>query len=79
MTGVDRDAVIARLKAAGIGTQVHYIPLHLQPYYRRLCGPLSLPGAEAFYARTLSLPLYYGLRDADVDYVVDELAKAVSL
>jgi len=77
-TGVDRDVVVARLRAAGIGTQVHYIPLHLQPYYRQLCGALSLPGAEAYYARILSLPLYYGLSDADVDYVTGELAKAIA-
>ena len=62
------------LSAAGIGTQVHYFPVHLQPYYQRLYGPLTLPGADAYYARCLSLPLFPAMSDADVDRVVAALA-----
>lgn len=47
--GIDRASLMRRLHARGIGTQVHYIPLHRQPYYRRRYGRIELPGAEAFY------------------------------
>ena len=74
----ERNAVMARLKRDGVGTQVHYIPLHMQPYFRRLCGDLRLPGAEEYYRRVLSLPLYFGLTDDDVDQVIAALLRAVS-
>jgi dTDP-4-amino-4,6-dideoxygalactose transaminase len=75
--GVTRAQVMNGLRARGIGTQVHYIPVHLQPYYRRRYGTLRLPGAEAYYSRCLSLPLFPAMADGDVDRVVDELAAAV--
>lgn len=75
--GVGRARLMERLKAVGIGTQVHYIPVHLQPYYRERYGALSLPGAERYYTRTLSLPLFPAMRDEDVDRVVDALAQAL--
>ena len=56
---------------------MHYIPVHLQPYYRRRYGDLSLPGAESYYARCLSLPLFPGMVDGDVDRVVEALAAAL--
>src|SRR3546814_12115051 len=65
------------LKAAGIGSQVHYIPVHLQPYYRQRYGALDLPGAERYYARTLSLPLYAAMNEGDVDRVVEALRAAL--
>jgi perosamine synthetase len=63
---------MARLREAGIGTQVHYIPVHLQPWYRRTYGygPGKCPVAEAVYARSLSLPLYPALTEAEVSRVV---------
>lgn len=72
--GLDRAAVMQRLRDQSIGTQVHYIPVHRQPYYRRRYGELNLPGADAYYARELSLPLYPDMNDDDVDRVVDALA-----
>ncbi|HEX7884840.1 MAG TPA: UDP-4-amino-4,6-dideoxy-N-acetyl-beta-L-altrosamine transaminase, partial [Phenylobacterium sp.] len=54
--GRSRRDVVEALKALGVGSQVHYIPVHRQPYYRELYGELHLPGAEAWYARCLSLP-----------------------
>jgi len=77
--GVSRAVVMNRLRAQGIGTQVHYIPVHLQPYYRRVSptDPWSLPGAEAYYAKALSLPMYPDLTNEDIERVVDELAKAL--
>jgi len=72
--GIGRGTVMRRLAASGIGTQVHYVPLHLQPCFRRRYGALSLPGAEAYYARCLSLPLFPTMTAEDVDRVVDALS-----
>ena len=60
--------------APRIGTQVHYIPVHHQPYYRQRYGNIELPGANAYYARCLSLPLFPAMTDGDVDRVVAALA-----
>ncbi|MBX5466131.1 MAG: DegT/DnrJ/EryC1/StrS aminotransferase family protein [Firmicutes bacterium] len=73
----DRSAVIEALRAAGIGTSVHFIPIHLHPYYQRRYGwrPGDFPRAEAYFAAEISLPLYPGMADADVDRVADTLAR----
>jgi UDP-4-amino-4,6-dideoxy-N-acetyl-beta-L-altrosamine transaminase len=76
--GRSRRQVVEALKAQGIGSQVHYIPVHTQPYYRKLYGPQNLPGAEAWYARCLSLPLYPGMADEDVDHVASALRVALT-
>ena len=72
---LDRAALMAALAAEGIGTQVHYIPVHSQPYYVRRYGVRTLPGAETYYDRTLSLPLYPAMAERDVDRVADALAR----
>lgn len=77
--GTTRTRVMNRLREKGVGTQVHYIPVHLQPYYAQRYGPLSLPGAEAYYARCLSLPLFPAMEAADVDRTVDALAEVLGL
>ena len=71
--GLTRRQVMQGLRARGIGTQVHYIPVHRMPYYRARYGEIELPGAEGYYARCLSLPLFAGMQDADVDRVVEAL------
>ena len=76
--GVSRRAVVEGLRERGIGTQVHYIPVHAQPYYRARYGELDLPGAQAWYSRCLSLPLYPGMVDEDVDRVVAALAEVLA-
>ena len=76
--GRTRRQVVEALKDQGVGSQVHYIPVHRQPYYRRLYGDLNLPGAEAWYARCLSLPLYPGMDDADVPKVITALRAAIA-
>lgn len=75
--GVTRAQVMARLKAEGIGAQVHYIPLYRQPFHapRHTAGPL--PGAEAHYARTLSLPLWPGMADGDPERVAQALERTL--
>ncbi len=75
--GKTRRQVMAELRALGVGTQVHYIPIHRQPYYRALNPDLTLPGAEAYYSHCLSLPLYPDMTEADVDTVVRALAQVL--
>ena len=72
-----RAQVMKALAASGVQTQVHYLPVHRQPYYRARYGDLSLPGADAYYARCLSLPLYPSMTDTDVHRVVDTLMNIV--
>lgn len=76
--GRARAEVMAALRKRGIGTQVHYIPLHMQPYYRKRYGAQTLPGAERYYAQALSLPLYPAMTDADQDRVITALAEVLN-
>ncbi len=69
--GLSRAEVVAQLHARGIGTQVHYIPVPQQPYYAaRGHHVANFPGAQSYYAHTLSLPMYPAMSDDDVDRVV---------
>ncbi|NPV91591.1 MAG: UDP-4-amino-4,6-dideoxy-N-acetyl-beta-L-altrosamine transaminase [Firmicutes bacterium] len=72
---MDRRKVFDYLRGKGIGVQVHYIPVHLHPYYRRCfgCRPGDFPVSEGFYAREISLPMFPGLSLADQDRVVETL------
>lgn len=74
-SGTTRSAVMAALSERGIGTQVHYIPIHRQPYHaaRLTQKPSDLPNAEAYYAGCLSLPIFPAMVDSDVDRVVEAL------
>lgn len=71
--GTDRAELMAKLRERGIGTQVHYIPVPEQPYYRKRYGDMALPGAAAYYRRCLSLPLFPGMTEDDVDRVAGAL------
>ncbi len=77
--GVDRDTVMQRLSGAGVGSQIHYIPVPWQPPYRQALDRSAFPGATRYFRRTLSLPLYVGLSDGDVARVVDALGVACGL
>lgn len=77
--GLSRRTVMGHLREAGIGSQVHYIPVHRQPYYRNRAPDLVLAGADAYYAHALSLPLFFEMRTDDVDRVVDNLARVCGL
>lgn len=74
---VDRARVFAALRAEGIGVNVHYIPVHLHPYYQQNLGtrPGDHPVAEAAYEQILSLPLFPLMEEKDVDDVVRALEK----
>ena len=76
--GKSRKTVFDHLRSAGIQVNVHYIPVHLQPYYRRL-GFRSgqFPVAEHYYSQAISLPLYAGLSEAQQTRVIDEVANAL--
>jgi UDP-4-amino-4,6-dideoxy-N-acetyl-beta-L-altrosamine transaminase len=74
----DRAIVFTRLREAGIGVNVHYEPIPLQPYYRGLgFQPGQFPAAEAYAAQALSIPLYPSLTDAQQDRVVAALTTAL--
>lgn len=74
----DRATVFQCLWEANIAVNVHYIPIHTQPYYRaRGFRPGQFPAAEAYYAGAISIPLFPTLTDAQQDYVVAELKKAL--
>lgn len=74
-----RRAVFDAMRAAGVGVNVHYIPVHLQPYYRRLgFAPGDFPAAEAYYEEALTLPLHPTLTDGEQDHVVETLARALA-
>ncbi len=74
-----RDELIGDLRTANIGTSVHFIPLHLQPYYRTTFEfrPEDFPCALAAYRHEVSLPIYPGMTDDDVDYVIDAIIQTL--
>jgi UDP-4-amino-4,6-dideoxy-N-acetyl-beta-L-altrosamine transaminase len=74
-----RRPVFEALRAAGIGVNVHYIPVHTQPYYRALgFKPGDFPAAEAYYAGAISLPMHAGLSEAQQDEVIGRVREALS-
>lgn len=77
---VPRAAAFKALRAAGIGVNVHYIPVHLHPFYRERFGwrPGTCPVAEAAYEQLLSLPIFPAMSDADVADVIAAFRAVVS-
>lgn len=73
-----RETVFKRLWDANIAVNVHYIPIHTQPFYRaRGFQTGQFPAAEAYYAQALSIPLYPALTDAQQDHVIAQLSQAL--
>lgn len=74
-TGMTRTDVINKLKMKNIGTQVHYIPIYLQPYYQERYNYKSgeCPNAEEYYEKALSIPLYPKMTDDDMNYVIENI------
>lgn len=72
---LSRAQLMRTLAENGIGTQVHYYPVHRQPYYAKRYGGYELPGADLYYARALSLPLFASMTEADVELVAGTLAR----
>lgn len=77
--GRERAMVMESLREAGIGTQVHYIPVTKQPYYSGGLNGAEFPGAESYYQRSLSLPLFPGMDDDDPARVISALVSALGL
>ena len=76
-TKFDRKFIFDYLRNSDIGVNVHYIPVHTQPFYRRRGFKTGdFPLSEWYYSRTISLPLYYGLSDDDQQIVIDTLRDA---
>jgi perosamine synthetase len=77
---VKRDEVFDTLRRAGIGVNVHYIPVYMHPFYQERFGTKKgiCPAAEAAYKQILSLPMFPAMTDEDVDIVISEVQKAVS-
>ncbi len=77
---VDRNQFARELASRGVSTSVHFIPLHLQPAYQRNYGYKKgdLPVAEHEYLRSLSLPIYSGMHDEEVDYVISAVSDVVA-
>ncbi|MHB9034303.1 MAG: DegT/DnrJ/EryC1/StrS family aminotransferase, partial [Anaerolineae bacterium] len=77
---LDRSRFIEELKARNIGASVHFIPNHIQPYYRDKYGyqPLDFPVAYGEYQRLVSLPLSPALSDKDIDDVIEAVADIVA-
>lgn len=75
--GIDRDQLMERLKALGIGTGLHFRAAHTQKFYRERYPQLSLPNTEWNSARLCTLPLFPDMTDGDVDRVVNALSSVV--
>ena len=72
--GKSRKEVFENLRAAGIRVNVHYIPVHTQPYYRQFgFSPGDFPAAEQYYARAISLPMYAALTDEEQEYIISAM------
>jgi len=76
--GITRAVLMRALASEGIGTQVHYFPVHRQPYYAKRFGA-ELPGADRYYAQALSLPLSAAMDGDDVERVVTALIRNLDL
>jgi dTDP-4-amino-4,6-dideoxygalactose transaminase len=76
---INRAAFLEQLRARNIGVSVHFIPLHVHPYYRELYGyaPEDFPVAYREYLREISLPIYSTMTDADVAAVIGAVAEIV--
>ena len=77
---IDRGAVIDLLKQRGVGTSVHWMPLHMHPYYRETYGYKAedLPQAASLYPEIISLPLFPDMNESQLDFVVQSLREIIA-
>ena len=77
----DRATIFSALREEGIGVNVHYIPVHLHPFYRERFGTGRglCPVAEAAYERLLTLPIFPKMTDSDVEYVISAVKRVLQL
>jgi UDP-4-amino-4,6-dideoxy-N-acetyl-beta-L-altrosamine transaminase len=77
--GITRAALMRQLAQEGIGSQVHYFPVHRQRYYADCCPTPALPGADRYYSRALSLPFFASMTKDDVARVVSVLGNILDV
>ncbi|MCU7494837.1 MAG: UDP-4-amino-4,6-dideoxy-N-acetyl-beta-L-altrosamine transaminase [Ignavibacteria bacterium] len=79
MISLNRNEYFSKLKENGINCQVHYIPVHLQPYYKKNYGFKvgDYPNAESFYSKEVSIPIYPSLEEEDLESITDLLIKSL--
>jgi dTDP-4-amino-4,6-dideoxygalactose transaminase len=71
--------VFGELRQEGIGVNLHYIPVHTQPYYQKLGFNMGdFPESEKYYQEAISLPMYYGLSEESQNQIVDSLTNIIS-
>lgn len=76
---IGRLELFEKLRSKNIGVNVHYIPVHLQPVYRKKGFKAGdYPQAERYYSRAISLPIFFGLKDEDQTFVINELKAALA-
>ena len=72
--------IFTNLRAKGLGVQVHYIPIYLQPYYQTLNYEKGIcPIAEEFYEREISIPIYPMQTEEDINYVIRAIQESFKL
>lgn len=77
--GLSRGELMCELRARQIGTQVHYIPVPAQPYYRKLgFSPEDYPNAQNYYQEALSIPLFYDMADTQQKQIIDAIRGLLS-
>jgi dTDP-4-amino-4,6-dideoxygalactose transaminase len=76
--GMDRIRFMESMRSAGVQTSIHYPPVHQFTYYRQRYPELALPVTEKAAAREVTLPLYPGLHDEDVDWVLSAVEEALT-
>jgi perosamine synthetase len=76
---ITRSEMIEKLKKRGIGTSVHFIPLHMHPYYKKTYGyrEEDFPVASQQYQRYLSLPIFPGMTESQIDYVIENVLEII--
>ena len=71
--------VFERLRSADIGVNLHYIPIHTQPYFKKLGFKSGdFPEAERYYEEAITIPLFPGMSEAQQDEVIDRLGRALT-
>jgi dTDP-4-amino-4,6-dideoxygalactose transaminase len=77
--GISKKEFFDKMKEKNIFLQVHYIPVHLQPFYRKKFGfkEGDFPIAEIFYKREVSIPIYPGLNEEDLEYITESIVGAL--
>ena len=76
---INKNLFFKNLKKRKINLQVHYIPIHLQPYYKKKFKKGDFPVAENFYEEQVSLPIYYSLKNKEVNYIIKQIKNLLKI